>query len=151
MKTRIYFLAAMAALMMGNGANAVAQVSQRMALVAGAATLNNGSVVTLGQPFVGTAQAADGSVSLALGLVPTLGSRTNPPPSFTISPAVSMENGRFMLGFFVEPGRTWIVEGSTNLADWSPVWADMATDPWVEFEDFTAFLYPFRFYRVRLP
>ncbi len=151
MKTRIWILTAMTTVVMGNGANAVAQASQRAALIAGAATLNNGSVVTLGQPFVGTARAGDGSVSLALGLVPTLGPRTNPPPSFTISPSVSMENGRFMLGFFLEPGRTWIVEGSTNLTDWSPVWADMATEPWVEFEDFTAFLFPHRFYRVRLP
>ena len=128
-----------------------AQGSQRAALVSGAATLNNGSVVTLGQPFIGTARAGDNSVSLSLGLIPALGPRTNAPPPFTIDPSVRMDGGRFTLGFFIEPGRTWIVEGSTNLTDWTPVWADTAADPWVEFEDFTAFLFPHRFYRVRLP
>jgi hypothetical protein len=47
--------------------------------------------------------------------------------------------------------RTWRVEGSTDLLDWSPVWTGTVTDPLVEFEDFTAFLYPKRFYRVWLP
>jgi hypothetical protein len=118
---------------------------------AGAARLDNGSLVNLGQPFVGMVRASDNSVSLTLGLIPTLPGQTTGTNEFTISPSMAFENGRFKFKFIVAPGRTWVVEGSTDLLDWSPVWAGTATDPWVEFEDFTAFLYPKRFYRVRLP
>ena len=146
MNTRIYIWLAMVSVTTAMSTRALAQASQRAALVAGAATLNNGSVVTLGQPFAGTARAGDGSVSLSMGIIPTFA-----PPPVTISPSVTMDNGHFRLGFYLTPGRTWIVEGSTNLTDWSPVQTNTAATSWVEFEDFTAFLYPFRFYRVRLP
>lgn len=148
-KTPIYILMAMVVVMMiGNGTSAMAQ---RAALVAGAATLNNGSMVTLGQPFVGFARSADNSVNLSVGLLPVIQLRTAVTNRFEIGPSVSMQDGRFRLGFFVEPGRTWVVEGSTNLVDWFPLWADSATEPQVEFEDFTSFLFPHRFYRVWLP
>ena len=151
MKTRNTILMALATLLTAGSESGLAQALQRAALVAGAATLNNGSVVTLGQPFVGIARSADNSVNLSVGLLPALQPRTGVTNRFEIGPSVSMQNGRFRLGFFVEPGRTWVVEGSTNLVDWFPVWADTATEPRVEFEDFTAFLFPHRFYRVRLP
>ncbi len=148
MKKRTYFLMVIGVAIVGNWVHALEQ--HHAALVAGAAALNNGGVVTLGQPFVGTTRTGDNSVTFSLGLLPTLGPRTNSTP-FTISPSVRMDHGRFTLGFFIEPGRRWIAEGSTNLTDWSPLWTDLANEPWVEFEDFTTSLFQYRFYRVRYP
>lgn len=150
MKTQIHSIFAIVVTAFVCAASTSAE-AQPAVLCAGAGKLNNGSVVTLGQPFVGVARSADSSVNLLVGLLPVLQPRSKVTNVFTIYPSVTMQNGRFRFGFFVEPGQTWVVDGSTNLVNWSPVWADMATDPWVEFEDFTSFLFPYRFYRVRLP
>lgn len=147
MKTRFSLIS----LIFAGAVVATAQGTVRGIICSGAALLNNGGVVTMGQPFVGMARADDNSVLLSLGLIPTLGPRTNSTTAFTISPSLTLRNGRFKFSFLAGPGRNWIVLGSTNLTSWEPVWSGTASEPLVEFEDTTTFFYSRRFYRVWLP
>jgi hypothetical protein len=123
----------------------------RAVVCSGAGTLDEGSVVTLGQPFVGLANDLDNSVGARTGLIPVLQQQLAATNEFIFTVEAGFENSDFVMRFFVPPARTWVVEGSTNLVEWQAIWSATATDPWVVFKDATAFLYPRRFYRLFIP
>ena len=93
----------------------------------GAATLNNGSVVIIGQPFIGVMSAADGSASVSSGLLPTLLPSQNTISPLTINPNLTMQSGQFQFSFPTQPGRNYVVHASTNLLDWTPIWTNVGT------------------------
>ena len=121
------------------------------AISAGAARLDNGSIVNIGQPFVG-AMFASGGVTLSAGILPVLGTneifQTVPP---NISPGAQMQGGVFAFSFQSQPGRNYVVEASTNLSDWLPIWTNAGTGTGLLFEDAQAAQYRWRFYRVVVP
>jgi hypothetical protein len=129
-----------------------AQASELKASVicAGAATLNNGSIVTIGQQFVGFMSAPDGSASVSAGILPTLLPSQNIGSPVIINPTLTMQNGLFQFGFSTQPGRNYVVQASTNLLDWSPIWTNVGTWTGLQFQDADAWLYPWRFYRIKL-
>ena len=120
-------------------------------ICAGAATLNNGSIVTIGQPFVGVMSAPGGAVSVSGGLLPALLQEKNANGPLVITPTVSLAGGQFQFCFPTQPGRNYVVQASTNLASWTPVWTNAGTWTGLTFEDADAGQFPHRFYRVREP
>ncbi len=123
---------------------------------AGAARLNNGSQVTIGQPFVGSAADATGQVQLGLGfwsnwIIPLS------PPSFLPVTQIGFDDlGRFRFRVEGETGRSYVVEISTDLEHWMPA---TYTDPFIgtgtfEFTDPEPSLTPteheVKFYRIRM-
>lgn len=122
-----------------------------VAICAGAATLNNGSIITIGQPFVGVMNAPGGGVSVSSGLLATLLQEKNANGPLIITPAVSLAGGRFQFGFPTQPGRNYVVQASTNLSSWTPIWTNPGTWTGLTFEDTDAGQFPHRFYRVREP
>ena len=58
---------------------------------------------------------------------------------------------QFHLNLVGEPGRTVVVEASSNLADWPPIATNvLGTDP-IPFTDPQSGLFPQRFYRLLMP
>jgi hypothetical protein len=120
-------------------------------ICAGAATLDNGSIVTIGQPFVGLMQAGDDSVSLNVGIIPVLEEgpvRIEPPQ---INPVMQLVGGRFQMSFASQPGCNYVVQASTNLTDWIPIWTNTALGSSLLFEDSDTANFDRRFYRVVAP
>ena len=122
----------------------------RIAIIcAGAATLNNGSTVTIGQPFVGAMSAPAGGVTLTAGIIPAIQSTYDLLPSpITISPGAGMRNGVFGFSFQTDLGVNYVVEASTNLSIWTPILTNIATGSDQLIQDTNAWRYPRRFYRV---
>ena len=110
------------------------------------------SVVTLGQPFVGVAGIPGSGVSLNLGILPAIGSGTNvivPPFRSTILPGFGLTAGGFHFSFLSVAGQNYVMEASTNLIHWAPVWTNQGTGAEMLFSDPEATNYPIRFYRVK--
>lgn len=61
-----------------------------------------------------------------------------------------LSNGQFQLTAFVERGRNYFLEASTNLVDWDSILAFTATNSPVTLVDTSAHDLPQRFYRLRL-
>ena len=120
-------------------------------ICSGAATLNNGSIVILGQPFVGVMSAPGGAVSLSSGLLPAMLQEKNASGPLVITPVVSLASGRFQFCFPTQPGRNYVVQASTNLSSWTPVWTNPGTWTGLIFEDADAGQFPQRFYKVVAP
>lgn len=120
-------------------------------ICAGAATLDNGSIVTIGQPFVGVMSASDGSASVSSGLLPTLLLSPSSGSPLLINPTFTMQNGRFQFDFPTQPGRNYVVQASTNLLDWTPVWTNIGTWTGLFFQEADSTFFPERFYRVTTP
>jgi len=123
------------------------------AISAGAARLDNGSIVNIGQPFVG-AMFTPGGVSLSMGILPVLGTNAifQPvPPS--ISPGVQMQGSVFLLSFQAQAGLNYVVEASTNLLSdgWLPIWTNTGSGTSLLFQDAQTGQRPWRFYRLRSP
>lgn len=97
---------------------ACAQSLQAAVISAGAARLDNGSVVNIGQPFVGV-MAGSGGASLSLGIIPSLVEPPPPPkrPPRLFSPTI--ENGVLRLTFEADPGWQYTLEESTDLINWT--------------------------------
>jgi hypothetical protein len=118
-------------------------------ICAGAATLDNGSIVTIGQPFVGFMSSAGGETSLQAGILPTLGFTSYALPSAPVITSGGWQaSGTFGFGFATQPNRNYVVEASTNLTLWSPIWTNTATDASLLFEDPNTANFVRRFYRV---
>jgi hypothetical protein len=119
-------------------------------ICAGAARLDPGSLITLGQPFVGVMSAPGGSVTLHVGIVPVLETIRNSTPTgpLRIAPDFGMVDGRFRFRFPSQCGGHYVIEASTNLVDWTPLLTTNATDWSVTFEDLDARRSPWRFYRL---
>ena len=116
-------------------------------ICAGAATLNNGSVVTIGQPFVGLMRAADNSASLQAGIIPTF--IMSPPPKVSVQINLPrLIDGRFQMTFETRPDISYQVEASTNLIEWLLIWTKGAGINSPPFDDPEASNLDFRFYRV---
>ena len=120
-------------------------------ICAGAATLNNGSIITIGQPFVGVMSAPGGAVSVSSGLLPALLQEKNASGPLVIAPAVSLASGWFQFCFPTQPGRNYVVQASTNLSSWTPIWTNAGTWTGLTFEDADAGQFPHRFYKVVAP
>lgn len=118
-------------------------------ICAGTAGLDNGSVITLGQSFVGMMRAADEGVSLALGILPVFESERHLRPN--INPTLGMMGGLFTFSFQTHSGRNYIVEASSNLSDWAPVWTNVGNGNVWQFTDLETREYPQRFYRIVTP
>jgi hypothetical protein len=128
--------------------NVQAQQLRIATICAGASTLDNGSIITIGQPLVGALSAGPGGVTLTAGIIPTLPLTLNTSPTPPAISALTLLPGRvFRFSFPVQPGHNYVVEASTNLTTWSPVWTNPATAPGL-FQDPDAPQYPRRFYRV---
>src|SRR5438552_2843910 len=76
---------------------------------AGAARLDNDSLVTFGQPFVGVMSAPAGALSISSGLLPALLQEASASGMLVITPAVSLAGGRFKFVFPTQPGRNYVV------------------------------------------
>ena len=117
----------------------------------GAATLNNGSIVTFGQPFVGVMNAPGGAVSVSSGLLPAVIQEKNAGGPLAIMPAGSVAGGRFQFFFPTQPGHNYVVQASTNLTSWKSVWTNAGTWTGLTFEDAEAGGFPYRFYKIAPP
>lgn len=120
------------------------------ALVSGAARLDNDSLVTLGQPFVGL--MSGGGVTLSAGLGPALSAATSLPAPPVLGSVARLADGAFRFTFVGQTGRHYAVEASTNLApgSWIEVQAFNGTGGPLSFTDAQAGNHPQRFYRVRI-
>ena len=120
------------------------------AISAGAARLDNGSIVNIGQPLVGTfGSPAQGAVGSA-GIVGVLRAIAGPSVRPTICPAVSYGSGGFRLSMRTEPGWSYTVQASTNLVEWHPIWNSFSVGTNLNFNDPGNNL-DWRFYRVVVP
>jgi hypothetical protein len=120
-------------------------------MCAGAATLNNGSIITIGQPFVGVMSAGAGGVTLSAGIIPGLAPTTST-SALPVPPMLSggawQPGGVLAFQFLTQAGHNYVVEASTNLSTWTPIWTNLGDGSSLLFRDSNAFLYPRRFYRV---
>ena len=87
----------------------------------------------------------------SFGMVGTVIVQGNVPPSPVIITNARVSNGQFLFDHTANPGLSYVVENSTNLAAWSPVTTNTATSNSVQAAD-TFQVGGLRFYRVgRLP
>jgi hypothetical protein len=115
----------------------------------GAARLDNGSIVTIGQPLGGFMSSAGGEMSLSAGVVPMLEVLSGGLPAApVISPGSLHLSGTFGFHFTTQPGRNYLVEASTNLTTWAPVGTNLGNGNDHLFLDPNSALFPKRFYRV---
>jgi hypothetical protein len=114
----------------------------------GAARLDNGSLITIGQGIAGSAAASDNSAALNAGFVPLLASLSANDGPLTIFPSFQPASGRLQLTFLGQWGVTYRVQVSSNLVDWTPLWAGAMFGLSNTFEDPSSAVLPSRFYRV---
>lgn len=75
-------------------------------------------------------------------------SLTAPPPPQLLSTTVQ-SNGALQFSLFGSAGRSYIIEGSTNLMNWTPLATNAPVSNLIQFIDAGATNYPSRFYRGR--
>jgi hypothetical protein len=117
-------------------------------IAAGAARLDNGSLVTLGQPLAGVFGTPGAGVSGSAGFIPVFQTMQSWPPPPQIAPGFGLTGTNFHLSFQADVGHSYAVEASTNLTDWTPLWSAPGTGAAVQFTDPDALRYDRRFYRV---
>ncbi len=122
-----------------------AQSLQGAAISAGAARLDNGSIVNIGQPFVGMMSSAGGSVDV--GLIPIL-RKPLPPKEPPILGGLFIDSSLFRLTLSSRPGCRYILQASTNLLDWVPLVTKPGTGLALTLEDADLATFEHRFYRV---
>ena len=137
-----------AVLLIGCAAGVNAQQLRAATICCGAATLDNGSIVTIGQPFVGLTTASDASVSANVGMIPVLAQLSGPSCPPRLYPSLRLVNGKFQMAFCSQTGRAYEIQASTNLVTWNPVWTNIGVGASVVFEDALATNFVRRFYRV---
>jgi len=147
MKTLLLF----ASLLFASVAIAAAESVKAATTCAGAAKLDNGSMITIGQPIVGRIAAQDSSVSFSSGLLPALLSEPEATNRLVSIKTQLLADGRFSFSFSAPPGRNYVVQASTNLTSWSTISTNLSTWTGVVFEDEKFWMYPLRFYRVIAP
>lgn len=148
MKARALFLIHLVAVCFATSVRATG--SKATTICSGAAILDNGSVVTIGQPFISVAAPSGGFKSVSSGLLPTL-----LPPYISDSPLLigtplAVQSGQFQFHFSTQPARIYVVQASTNLVDWSAISTNTGTWTGLLFADSQAGRYRQRFYRVAL-
>ena len=121
------------------------------ALSSGAARLDNGSIVNIGQPFVGTFGSGAQGVNGSAGIVGVLRAVAGPAVRPQFNPSVSYGSGGFRLSVQTEPGWSYTVQASTNLVEWQSIWNSFSTGSVLSFTDPQAGNHPWRFYRVVVP
>jgi len=110
--------------------------------------LNNGCIVTIGQPFAGLTMVAGGSVTVQVGIIPILSAGLSNSSPAQIEPARSLINGRFQMTFPTKPGINYVVQASTNLINWDSIWTNASPGGSLLFEDPQTTNFLRRFYRV---
>ena len=145
------FILALALPLSVTPSHAQSQQLKAATISAGAARLDTGSLVNIGQPFVGVLSATDG-VTLSAGILPVFGILPKPQPP-AINPGVQMQGSVFQFSFQTLPGRNYVVESSTNLLsdDWLPIWTNTGSGTSLLFQDAQAGQHPWRFYRLLTP
>ena len=120
------------------------------AISAGAAILNNGSIVTIGQPFVGI-MSAPGGETFGTGLIPAVqgGGVAIAKPTFNSVPAFDGTGLRLTL--YSQPGIAYVLQATTNLVDWVSLSTNTPTGVTITLQDSNAAVFPYRFYRVWIP
>ena len=114
---------------------------------AGAARLDNGSLVNIGQPLVGVFGSPQAGIVGSAGIMSAL--RRPLPPEPPMFASVRWNPlGNIRLSFQATPGWTYGIEASTNLVDWVSLWMTNSSDTTILFEDVDAVRYDRRFYRV---
>ena len=118
-------------------------------ICAGAASLSNGSVVSIGQPLVGFSRDPSGG-SVNAGLLPLSEHSPVANPIIDIATAsLSFAHGIFSLEISTEPGRLYTLEASSNLTLWVPVNSQRAMSSLLNLTDTPdATLFQYRYYRV---
>lgn len=117
---------------------------------AGAARLDNGSLVNIGQPFVGV-MSASGGETFNTGLIPAVqsGGVAVAKPSFYSVPA--FDGSSLRLTLFSQPGIAYVLQASTNLVDWVSLSTNKSIGVTVTLQDSNSTVFPYRFYRVWIP
>jgi hypothetical protein len=116
---------------------------------AGAARLDNGSIVTIGQPFVGAMSAPNAAIHV--GFIPTLGLPNDPtvPIPFEL-PKFNEDSWRMTLS--VSPPAGWdsrfALQASTHLTDWISIYTNAGNKLPVTLSDPEATNFQYRFYRI---
>jgi hypothetical protein len=119
-------------------------------LPAGAARLDNGSLITLGQPLAGAFGTAGAGIFGHAGFLPVVQVLPVPPvpPAPQIASDFALVGGDLRLSFETAQGYRYEVQASTNLEEWTTLWSAVGTGGPVEFSDPDALSFEHRFYRV---
>lgn len=84
---------------------------------AGSARLDNGSLINIGQPFVGVISSSSGP-TIKVGIIPELWSVVKPPVPPNLSNPI-FEGDFFQMTVSIsELGRKYTLQASTNLIEW---------------------------------
>jgi hypothetical protein len=120
------------------------------AVCAGAARLNNGSLVCLGGPWGGVMTSGAGQ-SAALGSIHALFPGGAAHDFTRFQPALSLSASGFGLTFDSQPGLGYVLQASTNLLDWYPLLTNYSGDWTMTLSDTNAAQFQRRFYRFTTP
>jgi hypothetical protein len=115
-------------------------------ICSGAATLGSGSLVTVGQPLIGTSASPDNRIGLRLGFVATW-FRGEDDAHMHIMPNVTLVNNQFQMSFVTDASKIYTVEASSNLTAWTPVWSIPGNGGILTFKDSETTNFTRRFYR----
>ena len=120
------------------------------AICAGAATLSNGLIISIGQPFIGVMSATD-SVTLSLGIVPLLGVTNSVNADRpTLSHSIVTSGVFQMSAAGSAKGNSYTLEATTDLMEWVPVITKPGTGSNLLFVDPDEASFAYRFYRLRI-
>jgi hypothetical protein len=114
-------------------------------ICSGTATLNNGSLVTLGQPIIGLSFYG---TTVNAGIIPALSASTPKINLLRLSPAPLFNGSQISLTLFGEPGKSYILQASTNLISWESLITNLAYGVSLRFDQTNASSMNYRFYRV---
>ena len=148
MNTKYKLVVALILFLTATGLSAQSSKLKIATISAGAARLDNGSLVNIGQPLVGNFGSPQDGVVGSAGIVGALRRATAPPQSPMFNSPTWSTNGGLRLSFQAAPGWTYGVEASTNLVDWIALWLTNALEATIIYEDMDSLQYDRRFYRV---
>lgn len=149
MKNSILSAAAViASLFLTAAATCQADQLRAAAICSGAARLDNGSIICIGQPFAGVMTASGGGITLNAGIIPVIIQSSNIVWTTSIASASWLSGSVFSFQFDATLGRNYLIEASTNLSTWTPLLTNLGAGSSFPFFDSNAAAYPRRFYRV---
>lgn len=119
--------------------------SQTMLISAGVGSLENGSIVNIGQPLVGLTYAG---TTIKTGIIPELLASTPKINLLRLSPEALFNGSQISLTLFGEPGKSYILQASTNLISWESLITNLAYGVSLQFDQTNASSMNYRFYRV---
>ena len=100
----------------------------------------NGQLFGIGSQNPSDWQSSPFVVSLLGNYTGVLGSAFDTP--------IQISAGTFHLNLLGENGRTYVIEASTNLQNWTPIYTNTVTGGTLQFDDMGAAGVPVRFYRA---